>query len=120
MTNDEIRRNDKIRMTKPAAALLRVFDIRASDFFRHSSFNDLCKSGSWSQCIRKSERRLSMNRPGTDLKLDDFARYQQPHAHALKHVKPQCNENKREHRRLNWWLHAETCPGSNLPGRIQK
>src|SRR6266516_6334984 len=38
MTNDEIRRNDKIRMTKPATALLRVFDIRASDFFRHWSF----------------------------------------------------------------------------------
>src|SRR6266581_130305 len=38
MTNDEIRRNDKIRMTKPATAQLRVFDIRASDFFRHWSF----------------------------------------------------------------------------------
>jgi serine protease Do len=38
MTNDEIRRNDEIRMTKPATAQLRVFDIRASDFFRHSSF----------------------------------------------------------------------------------
>src|SRR5882724_7987556 len=38
MTNEEIRRNDKIRMTKPATAQLRVFDIRASDFFRHWSF----------------------------------------------------------------------------------
>jgi len=38
MTNHEIRRNDEIRMTKPATAQLRVFDIRASDFFRHSSF----------------------------------------------------------------------------------
>src|SRR5881396_3037783 len=38
MTNDEIRRNDEIRMTKPATAQLRVFDIWASDFFRHSSF----------------------------------------------------------------------------------
>src|SRR2546425_10452491 len=51
MTNDEIRRNAEIRMTKPATAQLRVFDIRASDFFRHSSFNALCKSGSWSQCM---------------------------------------------------------------------
>src|SRR2546422_440578 len=33
MTNDEIRRNDEIRMTKPAAAQLRVF--------RHSSFGFL-------------------------------------------------------------------------------
>ena len=48
---------------------------------------------------------------GTDLKLGAFALYEQPHAHALKYVKPQRDENKREHRRLNWWLHAETCPG---------
>ena len=38
MTIDEIRRNDEIRMTKPATPQLRVFDIRASDSFRHSSF----------------------------------------------------------------------------------
>src|SRR6266568_9510022 len=31
--------NDEIRMTKPATAQLRVFDIRVSDFFRHSSFD---------------------------------------------------------------------------------
>ncbi|MGA2541960.1 MAG: DNA methyltransferase [Verrucomicrobiota bacterium] len=48
---------------------------------------------------------------GTDLKLNDFALYEKPYAHALKFVKPQRDENKREHRRLNWWLHAETCPG---------
>src|SRR5205085_11069832 len=36
MTNDEIRRNDQIRMTKPATA--EHLDIRASDFFRHLSF----------------------------------------------------------------------------------
>src|SRR6266487_6036908 len=33
-----MNRNLQIRMTKPATARLRVFDIRASDFFRHSSF----------------------------------------------------------------------------------
>ena len=60
MTNDEIRRNDKIRMTKSANAPLRVF--RHSGFGFHSSFNDWCESGSWSQCMRKSERGLSMNR----------------------------------------------------------
>src|SRR6266480_254006 len=38
MTNDENRRNDEIRMAKPATAQLRVFDVRASDFFGHSSF----------------------------------------------------------------------------------
>jgi type II restriction/modification system DNA methylase subunit YeeA len=48
---------------------------------------------------------------GTDLMLGEFALYEQPHAHAFTHVKPQRDENKREHRRLNWWLHAETCPG---------
>ena len=26
-------------------------------------------------------------------------------------VKPQRDSNKRDFRRLNWWLHAETCPG---------
>src|SRR6266487_2063261 len=30
--------NHEIRMSKPATAQLRVFDLRASDFFRHSSF----------------------------------------------------------------------------------
>ena len=39
MTNDEIRRNDEILMTKPANAPLRVF--RHSGFGFHSSFNEL-------------------------------------------------------------------------------
>ena len=60
--------NDEIRMTKPATAQLRVFDIQASDFFRHSSFvirhspvSDKFPSwqglavGSWSQCKRKTK-----------------------------------------------------------------
>jgi len=47
----------------------------------------------------------------TDLKLNDFALYEKPYAHAFRFVKPQRDENKREHRRLNWWLHAETSPG---------
>jgi type II restriction/modification system DNA methylase subunit YeeA len=48
---------------------------------------------------------------GTDLKVNDFTIYEKPYAHAFKFVKPQRDKNKREHRRLNWWLHAETCPG---------
>jgi type II restriction/modification system DNA methylase subunit YeeA len=48
---------------------------------------------------------------GTNLGLGVFALYEKPYAHALNFVKPQRDENKREHRRLNWWLHAETCPG---------
>src|SRR2546428_12897020 len=46
MTNDEIRRNDEIRMLKPATVQLRVFDIglRISFVIRHSSFNDLSPS----------------------------------------------------------------------------
>ena len=31
--------------------------------------------------------------------------------HAACYVKPQREKNKREHRRVNWWLHAETCSG---------
>jgi len=38
MTNDEIQRNVEARMTKPESGQRTVFDIRASDFFRHSSF----------------------------------------------------------------------------------
>ena len=48
---------------------------------------------------------------GTDLRLEAFALYEQPHSHAAANVKPQRAGNKREHRRLHWWLHAETCPG---------
>src|SRR5437764_7345085 len=60
MTNDEIRRNDKIRMTKPATAQLRAFGHSGFGFLssfeiRHSSFNDLCNSGSWSQCMREAK-----------------------------------------------------------------
>src|SRR6266496_3086837 len=51
MTNDKNRRNDNIRMTNPATAQLRVFDIRASDFFCHSSYRSSYKSGSRSQCF---------------------------------------------------------------------
>src|SRR3989442_7491845 len=61
MTNDEIRRNDEIRMTKPATAPLRVFrhsgfGFLSSFVIRHSSFKDLCKSGSGSQCMRKKRK----------------------------------------------------------------
>src|SRR5881396_2704810 len=54
MTNDEIRRNDEIRMTKPAVATTRAFRHSGFGFLlsfviRHLSFND---SGSWSQCSR--------------------------------------------------------------------
>src|SRR5437899_1736229 len=42
MTNDEIRRNDQIRMTKPATAELSnwTFGLRISFVIGHSSFND--------------------------------------------------------------------------------
>jgi len=60
MTNDEIRRNDEIRMTKPATAQPTAFGhsgfgFRSSFVIRHSSFNDLCKSGSSSQCAQNRE-----------------------------------------------------------------
>src|SRR5438874_4203444 len=56
MTNDEIRRNDEIRKTKPATAQLRGFRHSGFGFLlsfviRHSSFDDLCNSGSWFQCL---------------------------------------------------------------------
>src|SRR5205814_2163443 len=50
MTNDEIRRNTEIRMTKPAIALLSVvqhssFGFLSSFVIRHS------RTASWSQCM---------------------------------------------------------------------
>ena len=53
MKNHEIRRNTEIRMTKPPIALLRVvrpssFGFLSSFVIRHSSFNDLCETGSCS------------------------------------------------------------------------
>ena len=68
MTNDQIRRNDEIRMTKPATAQRKVFDIQTSDFFRHSSFLirhspvsgrfpswEGLAVGSWSQRLRTTK-----------------------------------------------------------------
>src|SRR6266536_3328785 len=68
MTNDEIRRNDEIRMTKPATAQLRAFGHSGFGFLstfdiRHSTFNDLRKTGSWSQRALKKASGLSKNRP---------------------------------------------------------
>jgi type II restriction/modification system DNA methylase subunit YeeA len=48
---------------------------------------------------------------GTHLTHEEFARYEAPYLHAALYVKPQREENKRGHRRVNWWLHAETCSG---------
>jgi type II restriction/modification system DNA methylase subunit YeeA len=48
---------------------------------------------------------------GTNLTHDQFALYEAPYLHAACYVKPERDKNKRAHRRLNWWLHAETCSG---------
>lgn len=51
---------------------------------------------------------------GTDMTQEQFALYEAPYLHAACFVKPQRDKNKREHRRLNWWLHAETCRGMRV------
>ncbi len=58
---------------------------------------------------------------GTDLTHNEFALYEGPYLHAACYVKPQRDKNKRAHRRLNWWLHAETCPGMRgaLRGQVR-
>jgi hypothetical protein len=56
---------------------------------------------------------------GTDLTHGEFALYEAPYLHAACFVKPQRDKNKREHRRRNWWLHAETCPGMRAALRGQ-
>src|SRR5205814_3107263 len=58
MTNDEIRRNDETRMDETGACTTQriwIFGLRICFVIRHSSFNDLCKSGSWSQCMREAK-----------------------------------------------------------------
>src|SRR5207249_1997559 len=40
----------------------------------------------------------------TDMTQEQFAMYEAPYFHAACFVKPQRDKNKREHRRLNWWL----------------
>ena len=40
MTNDQIRRNTEILMTNGTLHTRALFDIRASDFFRHLSFDN--------------------------------------------------------------------------------
>ena len=58
---------------------------------------------------------------GTDMTQEQFALYEGPYFHAACFVKPQRDKNKREHRRVNWWLHAETCPGMReaLVGKLR-
>src|SRR5207247_2161297 len=66
MTNDEIRRNDQIpndETGERTAQSISTFGLRISFVIRHSSFNDSCKSGSWSQCALKIASGLSMNLP---------------------------------------------------------
>ena len=67
MTNDEIRRNDQTRMDETGDCTTQriwTFELRISFVIRHSSFNDLCKSGSWSHVFEKTKGRLSMKNAG--------------------------------------------------------
>lgn len=41
----------------------------------------------------------------------EAAFYAVPFGHVLRQVKPQRDQNRRERRRLSWWLHGETVPG---------
>src|SRR5438105_4883508 len=74
MTNDEIRRNDEIRMTKPATAQLRVFGHSGIGFLsafgiRHSSFNDLCRSVAFRRCRSEGTapyRRIGVSKSTAD------------------------------------------------------
>jgi hypothetical protein len=47
---------------------------------------------------------------GVGMPLEEFRLYDMPHQHVLAYVKPERDKNKRDVRRLNWWLHAETAP----------
>src|SRR5439155_19713197 len=64
ITNDEIRRNTEILMTKKPLHTNEPFDIRVSDFFRHSSFVIRhSTTGLYSQCAVARPTGLSINSP---------------------------------------------------------
>ena len=48
---------------------------------------------------------------GHDVSLADAALYEAPFAYILEHVKPIRDSNRRELRRVHYWLHSETSPG---------
>lgn len=48
---------------------------------------------------------------GHGVSQQDAALYEGPFAYVLEHVKPLRDVNRREWRRLNYWLHSETAPG---------
>src|SRR2546426_4824207 len=59
MTNEETRRNDEILNDETSNRLTQsfsIFGLRISFEIPHSSFNDLCVSGSWSQCMWKKRK----------------------------------------------------------------
>ena len=64
MTNDKIRRNDQIRMTKPATAQVRATGNSGFGFLSSLVIQRLMPAGSESQCALKKALRFSMN-PGT-------------------------------------------------------
>ena len=78
MTNDEIRRNDQTRMDETgdcATQSIWTFELRISFVIRHSSFNDICKSGSWSQCMRKKRKGAFHESPipfGIPLRMKEY------------------------------------------------
>ncbi|MEI6807593.1 MAG: DNA methyltransferase [bacterium] len=47
---------------------------------------------------------------GVSMTLEEFRLHDAPHQYALACVKPERDKNKRDVRRLNWWLHAELAP----------
>ena len=51
---------------------------------------------------------------GVELTEEAFALYESLYDHVRKHVKPDRDNNKREHRRTDWRLHAETCSGMRI------
>ena len=51
---------------------------------------------------------------GVSMTLDEFRLYEAPHQYVLEHVKPERDINKRDTRRLNWWLHAELAPAMRM------
>jgi type II restriction/modification system DNA methylase subunit YeeA len=60
--------------------------------------------------VKRPERQWIID-TSVSISLAFFCHYERPYQHVFEYVKPDRDKNKREHRKENWWLHAETCSG---------
>ncbi len=56
---------------------------------------------------------------GTDMSFHDASLHEMPFKYVLENIKPVRDQNNRALRRLNWWIHSESCPGMRAQTKIR-